>query len=177
VDPVELQVYKTTGIQLLLMKVVGAFMFLVAVAATIASCQNIIVSWVSWAAAWHKPVRTMRQAALPCHRTAWQAGLITPLLPLRPPAVHLHVLLMSYQKRDIHNIFKQFSLVQQPNNPNASNACGPCNLVALTTRRRSHRCHADHAMTVRHAPAMSRRVTCIACNNCTCSAHAQFHSS
>lgn len=62
------QVYKTVGTQLLLMKVVGAFMFLVAVAATIASCQNIIVSWVSRAAA-HLPGPRVGPAwhGRPCH--------------------------------------------------------------------------------------------------------------
>ena len=42
------QVYKTTGPMLLLMKVTAFVMFLVAVAATIASCQNIIVSWSTY---------------------------------------------------------------------------------------------------------------------------------
>lgn len=41
------QVYKTGGSTLLLMKVVALLMLLVAVAATIASCQNIIVRCAS----------------------------------------------------------------------------------------------------------------------------------
>ncbi|KAI3430592.1 hypothetical protein D9Q98_005185 [Chlorella vulgaris] len=42
------KVYKTGGSTLLLMKVVALLMLLVAVAATIASCQNIIVSWSTY---------------------------------------------------------------------------------------------------------------------------------
>ena len=42
------QVYKTRGHTLLLMKVVGVSVFFVAVAATIASFQNMIVSWSTY---------------------------------------------------------------------------------------------------------------------------------